>query len=483
MRIPTVYAGELLLKGVPDAIKKSIIKDLTLPNPKFQQALAFGRNPAYATKGIPQTISYYREPAPEVIAVPRGYALPPNLKLDIKYNLTWHPTVYPDSLLTPLPWQQDVLDKWSLADTNAYNYTAVAPPGSGKSVCGLLVAKNMGQRTLVLVPTDSILKSWESDIQKVFGGELKYAVWKGKTSIKELTDEHLVIAMIPTLRNAEVTKWADSFGMVIVDEAHKVPAVTVFRLMENSHAAYRFGLTATPERTDRLENVIFWACGPVRSVAKKDAKHTVPLKVYKINMFFPVSKPGETDLKQNTLWLRQMRRKGRTAAIVNTARYIAEQSKDPGPSLLVASRVEMCESLVSSLIDSGVAEDKVFHFHSKLTSAERDTFFDRAKKGEVLYTVATTTMLAEGVNVPPWKHLFITQSFTASSLVRQVSGRVERGHTSKKAGYVWDFVDNCPICRKQFDRRSMVYQKAAKTIAKYKLGNKSNNWKPIKNIL
>lgn len=472
-KVNCVLSSERYVKGLPDSLVNAIKRELTLPNPKYKSMLAFSRAPRFVIDKIPKEVSYYHEPAPGVLCVPRGYKLPTNIRVvNTQYNTVKMPIQWPKPKFTPRPWQQVVINLWKGVHAKRENFdsTSVAPPGSGKTVCGLFVAAEMHQRTLVIVHTDGIMRSWKKDSAEMFDG-LNVKFWKGKQSCKLDDDTHVVVAMLQTLRNQDVTAWADKFGLVIVDEAHRTPSETVFKVMANSQAAFRCGITATPERTDKLDHVILWACGPIRTVAEKDLKATVPLIACKLRTPFPVLPPGtQTDnFQQNTLWLKQMRRKERAKAVRDIVHWILKHPKLSAPVLIVCARVEYCE-LLTSLIEGAV------HFDVGMKKQERSDFFELACNGGVKVTVATTTMLAEGVNVPPWTHLVITQSFTSSVLTRQVIGRVERAHHGKEKGYIWDLVDECEICRHQFRRRSMVYAEVCEKIRSFALIKKDSTY-------
>lgn len=66
------------------------------------------------------------------------------------------------------------------------------------------------------------------------------------------------IALLPTLaRRDNVEDITASYGFVIVDECHHVAASAFFGVLSRIAARYWLGLTATPERRDGLEDLIY----------------------------------------------------------------------------------------------------------------------------------------------------------------------------------------------------------------------------------
>jgi hypothetical protein len=67
---------------------------------------------------------------------------------------------------------------------------------------------------------------------------------------------------LPTLaRRDNIEEITANYGFVIVDECHHVAASAFFRVLSRIPARYWLGLTATPERRDGLEDLIYHQLG------------------------------------------------------------------------------------------------------------------------------------------------------------------------------------------------------------------------------
>ena len=65
--------------------------------------------------------------------------------------------------------------------------------------------------------------------------------------------EPVVVASVPSMRNSRLASWpADAFATIVVDEAHHAPAVTYRKILDHFPGALTLGLTATPDRGDRV---------------------------------------------------------------------------------------------------------------------------------------------------------------------------------------------------------------------------------------
>lgn len=56
----------------------------------------------------------------------------------------------------------------------------------------------------------------------------------------------------------------DGYGLVVVDECHRVAAPTIERTVRDVGARRWLGLTATPKQPDGLKEIMVMQCGPIR---------------------------------------------------------------------------------------------------------------------------------------------------------------------------------------------------------------------------
>ncbi|MDZ7694623.1 MAG: DEAD/DEAH box helicase family protein [Balneolaceae bacterium] len=83
--------------------------------------------------------------------------------------------------------------------------------------------------------------------------------------------EKITVGMIQTLKqNEESEKILDSFGTIIVDECHHIPAKTFRETITRFNSYYLYGLTATPMRKNNDEDLIYVYIGNILSEITAD---------------------------------------------------------------------------------------------------------------------------------------------------------------------------------------------------------------------
>ena len=133
----------------------------------------------------------------------------------------------------------------------------------GKTVLAAWLIANRGVNTLILVHRQQLLEQWvdrlctfldinPSDIGRLGGGRKKLG---GK----------LDIALIESLvRKGVVNDCVASYGHLVIDECHHLPAASFELVARRAKARFVAGLSATVARKYGHHPIIFMQCGPVR---------------------------------------------------------------------------------------------------------------------------------------------------------------------------------------------------------------------------
>jgi hypothetical protein len=84
------------------------------------------------------------------------------------------------------------------------------------------------------------------------------------------------VAMLQTLaRRDDLAELTASYGLVVVDECHHIPAAAFENAVRQIAAKRWLGLTATPYRRDQLDDLIALQLGPVRHTMSAPAPGTL----------------------------------------------------------------------------------------------------------------------------------------------------------------------------------------------------------------
>src|SRR5262245_224796 len=155
----------------------------------------------------------------------------------------------------PRPYQEDALAAWLAADGRG---VVVLPTGAGKTVLALMTIARLGVRALVVVPTIELLYQWrDAAIERLGIPKSKVGViGDGRRELRPITIITYASAAMP---EAPI----GGFGLLICDEAHHLPSPSYSTIAARAGAAYRLGITATPERSDGAEGALDALLGPV----------------------------------------------------------------------------------------------------------------------------------------------------------------------------------------------------------------------------
>jgi superfamily II DNA or RNA helicase len=236
--------------------------------------------PPMAEEGTEPLYLYRDYPSRGYLAVPRAYGLSrfPWLGFrDLRTEgipMSGPPPRLPDPNHPRVkdPAQQQAFMNDLLAGALEYKqFTAMASTGSGKTVCALWLAAQLGRKTLVMVPLERLMHQWVDEVKDKLGlPDSKIGIVQGDTCQWE--DRDIVIGMMHSLSMKKYSpEFYRAFGLVVIDECHRVGSHMLSRVAPLFPSLYRVGLSATPKRKDGNDRVGFWHIGPVRVTSKAKA--------------------------------------------------------------------------------------------------------------------------------------------------------------------------------------------------------------------
>lgn len=360
--------------------------------------------------------------------------------------------------------------------------------GSGKSEILLMAAAQTGQRTLISVHTERLLRQWVQRIQSRYGlGVDDIGVYSGKKK----TVRDVTLVMQQTLFDAAPTL-GQEFGCYVQDEVHHAAARTFFEGTDYLPALYRFAASATLKRKDGKGFLIYDLFGHVlaqitdEDLFRMGRVYLPEVEVVPTNFYYPyrgeLSGKSETDPLARRAYremLKEARQAGTnvdgdwvgfvTAAAGDETRNAVAMHKllrdyhAGHSSLLLVDRRDLCFAWRDFLketynIDCGLLVG-ASGGKGGVKSKDIDVTLGRIEDRDLRVAVGTT-VADEGLDAPVLDRLhLLTPTANHKERITQQVGRIKRkaeGKTDAKAYYYWDwripeFYDHLATLRRIFD--------------------------------
>ena len=318
--------------------------------------------------------------------------------------------------------------------------------GTGKTVMGCFLIKQLGRRALVLVHKEFLMEQFKNTLELAFPG-IKVGIWQKDDM--PTGEEDVVISMVQSLGARDYPQELyDGFGLILTDEVHRFSAPQWSEAIGRFGAKYRIGLTATPDRVDGLQTIFMNSIGPI--VHKVEGNLLSP-------HIFPLQTGRSYNRKSYCTWDGQ----------ISTAKLINELAKDDDRSDIIVSyalRAIRKNRKVIILTDRRNHVDymarkceqelegtdyKVFTYLGGMKKKDRKEAEDNS---DIL--IGTYSMAQEGLDIPRLDTLIFA---TPKTNVVQAVGRILRPSEGKQQPVVLDFIDNIGILEGYWKKRRNQY--------------------------
>ncbi len=207
-------------------------------------------------------------------------------------------------------WQVRALEAWSQA---GHRGVVDAATGTGKSLVALAAieefvrAHDARARIVVVVPSLALARQWRSQLTEGLGvPQDEITEWHSNAPKSVGPPQRLVIAVIDSARKhipEMIRKWNDEghVTLLVVDECHRAGSA-VNRKVFDVPPGRSLGLTATLERDDGGEEVVFDGVGPVCfSYSLLDALDDgVLAPIRSVNLYVDLTEAEQSDYDELT---------------------------------------------------------------------------------------------------------------------------------------------------------------------------------------
>ena len=343
-----------------------------------------------------------------------------------------------------------------------------ATTGSGKTQMGIALIKAIRRRALWLCHTADLLNQSRDRALQYINPDLIGTITEGKVNV----GVGVTFATVQTMANLDLEHFRDYWDVVIVDECHRVSSSAITftryeRVLNHLAARHKYGLTATPERSDGLIKATFALIG---GVAYEVPESSVADKVMGVKVR---TVETDTDITDDCL---------NPDGTINYVKLIEHLTTDTERNkeiarcimrekghrcLILSERLNQLE-LIRAMLPYEMQEESVFvngKMQSKKAKAEREQAIEDMRTGKKKYLFASYSLAREGLDIPRLDRLFLASPCKYSGIVIQAVGRVRRTFKGKETPIVYDFVDtNIGYCERAYKERKRSYRKVGAEI-------------------
>lgn len=316
------------------------------------------------------------------------------------------------------------------------NYIINAKPGWGKTITALAIIGKLSNKALIVTHTTKLRDQWYEEIKSGYNFT-PGIIGSGKLN----STTKIVVSNIQTLVK-HINEFKDSFGTIIIDECHHIPASTFQIILDKFSARYKIGLSGTLSRKDKKHMLIFDYISKKVYIPKKENVMDPLIVVYKSNIRIPGNHLIPWANRVNELVSRQDYKQ--------TVKKLAVAQAERGHRVLVVSdRIKFLEDL-SSEVDSSICitsqTENQKHLENLLRTGEKNILF------------GSIGIYKEGISINQISSLILATTISNEPLIVQLVGRIIRKFEGKMRPEVIDIVLDCPTGRKQFETRLRAYR-------------------------
>lgn len=354
-----------------------------------------------------------------------------------------------------------------------------APTGFGKTVIGAYLIAQLKMKTLIIVPKTNLVVQWKSRLEKFLAIEDNRPPLLTKSG-KPSKRQRSVIGQIGGGKNApsgmidiatfhslsekndlgisQAKSIVSDYDLVICDECQYAASSNLELVLKSVNARRVYGLSATPQRSDGLEGIIYMQIGPIRcrvspkeQAAEQDFRRILKPRLTRIRL--ADLEPGSSF---NQVVDKLCAHPVRNELIVAET---AEAVKSGRTALVITKLKEHAVALSNLLIDAGISTHLLI---GEGTNKEKREKIDQVRnsKDPSFAIVATGSYLGEGFDLPQLDTLVLAAPYSWEGVITQYSGRLHREHEGKREVIVYDYVDTTvPMLDRMYKRRLKTYAK------------------------
>jgi superfamily II DNA or RNA helicase len=344
------------------------------------------------------------------------------------------------------------------------------PPGFGKTVVTLYILTKLGFKTLVVVHKTFLMDQWKERIQKFIPDARIGTIQQDKVDIK---DKDIVLGMLQSISMKEYNDTIfNDFGVVVIDEVHHISSRVFSRALPKISCQYSIGLSATPERDDKLERIFYWYLGPTLYKINDDTNENVIVRVYNYHcrnqLYREVINKWTKYSDVPTMVTNISLINERNEFVLNMIKSIKENEKNRR-ILILSGRLAHLDYLLDIFSKDKKYKDKIGLYIGGMKHKE----LDKSAKKELIFS--TYDMSSEALDIPELDTIIL--STPPKGKIRQSTGRILRKDSIEYEypPLIIDIVDDIKSFKNSGYLRRRYYKKSKYNIRIYNVDPDDNS--------
>jgi superfamily II DNA or RNA helicase len=329
--------------------------------------------------------------------------------------------------------------------------------GYGKTNIALYLIQKLKKKALIIVHKEFLMNQWIERIEQFLPGA---RVGKVQGDKIEIDDKDIVIGMLQSISSKTYALDAfDSFGIVVIDECHRIPCQHFSKALLKINCRMMLGLSATPTRDDGLTKILKWYIGEIIYEGLNENIKNVEVKRYVIysdnedykkEIMTPRHAPMLPKMINNIVEYDI-----RNQFIISLIRDLIEEKRQ---ILLLSDRRLHLETIKAMVEEEKIC--KVGYYMGGMKQGD-------LKESEGMDLIlGTYSMAAEGMDIPSLNTLILA---SPKSKITQAVGRIIRKKHVDVSPLVVDLVDKFSIFSGQGNKRMTFYKKTGYPVSNYKV--------------
>jgi len=355
---------------------------------------------------------------------------------------------------------------------------------AGKTLITFLVFSYLVDRCgvkkiLMVVPTVPLVRQACKDFEDYKAG--KFSVCEIYAGQKDDSDKCIITVGTFQSLCKKPKEYFDKYGCCMVDECHRMSAISESKIIELCDCQYKWGLSGTVPTNFKYADALQAVCllGPlVVNIKASDLQdlgfiskcfiHRIILDYSHIKNKKQIQSMAETRKLIKTIEDTEMKARASSKLYASEKNFIVELNSRldyitdlvtslKGNTLILVHHIAYLEKLEKNL--KLATDAKVYTISGTTSYDNRDFVKDEIENNQDCIMLATFGTCSTGINITNLNNLILAESFKSQVIVLQSIGRLLRKNAQKTIAMIYDICDNiyrgCAIYKHASERKKL----------------------------